>query len=117
MARVIFVNRFYWPDETATGQLLTDLAEALARRGHEVTAIASRPPGIHEADTTRNGVRIVHVGSSRLRSGSVLRKAVVFGIFFGGACCSLFRGARRDTIVAEMPDPPLIGIGAWLVTR
>ncbi len=26
--RIIFVNRFYWPDEPATAQLLTDLAEA-----------------------------------------------------------------------------------------
>jgi hypothetical protein len=29
--RVIFVNRFYAPDESATSQMLTDLAEALAR--------------------------------------------------------------------------------------
>ena len=28
--RVIFVNRFYWPEEPATAQLLTDLAEGLA---------------------------------------------------------------------------------------
>ena len=29
--RLVFVNRFYWPDEPATAQLLADLAEALAR--------------------------------------------------------------------------------------
>ena len=28
--RIFFVNRFYWPSEPATAQLLTDLAEALA---------------------------------------------------------------------------------------
>jgi 7-carboxy-7-deazaguanine synthase len=26
--RVVFINRFYWPDEAATAQLLTDLADA-----------------------------------------------------------------------------------------
>ena len=41
--RLVFVNRFYWPDEPATAQLLADLAEALARRGFAVTVIASRP--------------------------------------------------------------------------
>jgi len=25
--RVLFINRFYWPDEAATAQLLTDLTE------------------------------------------------------------------------------------------
>ena len=42
--RVIFVNRFYWPDEPATAQLLTDLAESLAASGHPVTVITSQPP-------------------------------------------------------------------------
>ena len=31
--RLIFVNRFYWPYESATAQLLTDLAEHLAEQG------------------------------------------------------------------------------------
>ena len=35
--RLIFVNRFYWPEENATSQLLVDLAEALAALGHTVT--------------------------------------------------------------------------------
>lgn len=117
MARVIFVNRFYWPDETATGQLLTDLAESLASRGHEVTAIASRPPGIRGGDGIRNGVRIVHVGSSRLPRGSVVSKAVDFGTFFIGACWALLHFARRGTVVVAMTDPPLLGIGAWVVAR
>jgi len=30
MRRVVFLNRFYWPEEPATAQLLTDLAEVLA---------------------------------------------------------------------------------------
>ena len=34
--RVLFVNRFYAPDESATSQMLTDLAEALVRSGVEV---------------------------------------------------------------------------------
>lgn len=40
--RIIFVNRFFAPDESATSQLLTDLATLLVADGHEVTVIASR---------------------------------------------------------------------------
>jgi len=32
MPRLIFVNRFYWPEEPATSQLLTDLAQALTTK-------------------------------------------------------------------------------------
>ena len=118
MARVIFVNRFYWPDETATGQLLTDLAEALVEHGHAVTVIASRPgPSRHSGVTERHGVRVVHVGSSRMSHGNLGSKALDFGTFFFGACWTLLRHARRDTIVVAMTDPPLIGVGAWLVAR
>ena len=34
--RVIFVNRFYAPDQSATAQLLTDLAQHLAAQGWSV---------------------------------------------------------------------------------
>ena len=116
MARLIFVNRFYWPDETATGQLLTDLAEALAARGHEVAVITSRPMSLAAGEINeRNGVRIAHIGSTRLHRGRLTGKAIDFATFFLGACWQLFRRARHDTIVIAMTDPPLIGTGAWLV--
>ena len=42
MTGVVFLNRFYAPDVSATAQLLTDLAEALVGRGEAVTVITSR---------------------------------------------------------------------------
>ena len=39
--RVIFVNRFYWPEQPATAQLLTDLAESLAAAGLSVSVITA----------------------------------------------------------------------------
>ncbi len=41
-ARVIAVNRFYWPDHSATSQILTDLVTHLAREQQPVTVITSR---------------------------------------------------------------------------
>ena len=118
MARVIFVNRFYWPDETATGQLLTDLAESLARRGHEVQIIASRPRGFSQSSPfVHHGVRVSHVGSARSGGGGVASKTLDFGTFLFGATWSLFRHVRRDTTVVAMTDPPLMAIAAWVVAR
>ncbi len=117
MARLVFVNRFYWPDETATGQLLTDLAEALAAHGHEVTVVTSRP-AVLPADfaSMRNGVHIAHVGSTRASGGGLAAKAIDFLTFYLGALWQLLRQTRRNSIVVALTDPPLIGIGAWLVS-
>jgi len=38
--RVLFLNQFFHPDHSATAQIATDLAEDLATRGFEVSALA-----------------------------------------------------------------------------
>src|SRR5207244_7399558 len=51
---ICFFNRSYWPDQAATGQLLTELAEDLVSRyGNDVTVVAGRPLHAPDADTTR----------------------------------------------------------------
>ena len=41
--KVCFFNRSYWPDQAATGQFLTELAQDLvSRHGTEVTVVAGR---------------------------------------------------------------------------
>jgi hypothetical protein len=41
-AKIVFVNRYFYPDQSATSQLLTDLAPALALSGLTVHVICSR---------------------------------------------------------------------------
>ncbi len=40
--RLIILNQFFYPDHSATSQLMTDLAESLVQRGVAVTALAGR---------------------------------------------------------------------------
>jgi colanic acid biosynthesis glycosyl transferase WcaI len=40
--KVYLVNRYFWPDESATAMLLTELAEDLLAAGHEVRVFTSR---------------------------------------------------------------------------
>ena len=114
--RIIFLNRFYWPDEPATAQLLADLAEALAAAGHDVTVIASHPgdPRVPPRETHR-GVHIERVASSRGSHSGLARKAADFATFHLGAMARLFRLVRRGETIITLTDPPLIGVGAWPV--
>ena len=38
--RLLFINRYFYPDVSATAQLLTELTEDLAAQGETVTVIA-----------------------------------------------------------------------------
>jgi len=40
--RILLINQFYKPDVAATGQLLADLAEGLAKKGHRVHMLCNR---------------------------------------------------------------------------
>lgn len=117
MARLVFLNRFYWPDEPATGQLLADLAEALAAAGHEVTVVASRPSPQSTAAETHRGVRIVRVGSMRSGRRGLAAKAADFATFWCGAVWRALRLARPGTTLVALTDPPLLGVGAWFAAR
>ena len=107
--RVIFVNRFYWPETPATAQLLTDLAEGLAARGWDVTVITSGPAEF-PAEEMRAGVRIVRVPTASRTGGSLAAKAWDFLRFHLGAATRLRRLASRDAVVVALTDPPLLGI-------
>ncbi len=116
--RVIFINRFYWPDEPATAQLLTDLAETLAARGHAVLVIASQPSGAGAARTeTRHGVEVRRVRGTRWGRRSLAGRTVDFATFLFGALWRLLLTARRGDAVVALTDPPMIGTLAWPVAR
>ena len=40
--RIIFINRYFHPDHSATSQMVSDLAFALAVKGHAVAVITSQ---------------------------------------------------------------------------
>jgi len=42
MPKIVFVNRYFYPDHSATSQLLMDLACDLGAMGRDVMVIASR---------------------------------------------------------------------------
>ena len=107
--RVVFVNRYYWPDEPATAQLLTDLAEGLAGRGAEVAVIASHDGTARVPEReTRNGVEIVRVRSTRWGRRGMAAKAADYLTFALAARRALRARVRPGDWLIAMTDPPAL---------
>jgi Glycosyltransferase len=116
--RIVFLNRFYWPDEPATAQLLVDLAEALARHGEQPVIVTSSPvrrrtPRFEE----RHGVAIHRVFSPRFGGAGLLARILAFTTFYPLAFLRLLRVVRRGDTLVAMTDPPLSGVLAGFVAR
>ena len=118
---VLFVNRFYWPDHSATAQMLTDLAVGLASRGWGVTVLASRLSydggGRLPARETHRGVDIRRVRTTSFGRASLPGRALDYASFYVAATLAAVRLLRPGDIVVAKTDPPLIQIPLSLVAR
>jgi glycosyltransferase involved in cell wall biosynthesis len=118
--QIIFVNRFFHPDRSATSQILSDLAFYLAGQGERVRVITSRrlhydpdlPPAARE---TLRGVEIHRVATSRFGRYSLPGRAVDYLSFHVTAGIALVTVARRGDIVVAKTDPPMLSVVTWLL--
>jgi colanic acid biosynthesis glycosyl transferase WcaI len=116
---VLFLNRSYWPDVEATGQLLTELCGDLVGR-HRVSVIAGQPNfvcaagrGLFERET-HQGVHIIRVRNSRFSKKSLAGRVLGLSGYLLLAAWSALARRRPDVIVVET-DPPVLGaLGALL---
>ncbi len=113
-----FVNRFYWPDEPATAQLLTDLAEALAAKGWSVRVITSMPNHFKSPSTEeRNGVEIHRIPARRFKGSGLILKALSFLSFTRSALREIEARLQPGDVLVMMTDPPLLGMFATGLAR
>ena len=102
----------------ATGQYLSEVAAALAEKGHEVTVVTGRrayddPDKLFPARETWRGVRIFRIFSTRFGKATKWRRAADFASFIANCCARLAFLPRHDVVMA-LTTPPLISfIGAW----
>ena len=124
---IAFFNRSYYPDQTATGQLLTELCEDLVKvHGCRVTVVTGPPllpsapmqpvgPGLVHRQT-RHGVSILRAAGSRFDKRRFVGRATNYMTYFASACVAAFKVERPDVVVA-LTDPPIIGLAAWMTAR
>jgi glycosyltransferase involved in cell wall biosynthesis len=117
---VCFFNRSYWPDLSATGQLLTELAEDLVRvHGWDVTVVCGYPLRSEArlaASEWRHGVHIVRAAGSTLDPRRFVGRASNYVSYFASATLKSLRVRRPDVAVA-LTDPPIIGLAALATAR
>jgi len=117
--RIWFVNRFYWPDEPATAQLLGDLAEGLAALGYDVHVVCGTPAraSAHPLSATRRGVTIHRLSYRLIPGDSLAARAAGFAGFLLKAGLHLTVHLRRGDRLVLLTDPPLLGVVAALPSR
>jgi colanic acid biosynthesis glycosyl transferase WcaI len=120
--KLVFVNRFFHPDESATSQLLIDLTRGLATGTLFVHVICSRqlytnanarlPP-----QESFHGVTIHRVPTTRYGRAGLLGRSVDYASFYISAGWALLRLLRSGDVLIAKTDPPLISILAALCAR
>ncbi len=119
--RVLFINRFYYPDHSATAQILTDLAVALAAGGWEVRVITSRLRYDDTAARLSNkdeiaGVQVHRVWSSRFGRAGLAGRVVDYLSFYVSAFFATLLLARKGDLVVAKTDPPLLSVVTSVAT-
>ena len=122
MRRLIFINRFFAPDHSATSQILSDLAFDLAGAGREVHLVTSRqiyddPKAALPERETINGVDVHRVASTGFGRAALLGRSIDYVSFYRSVSRCLNDLVRPGDIVIAKTDPPLISIVAKPVAR
>ncbi len=120
--RIVFVNRFYAPDHSATSQMLTDLAVTLAAVGMDVHVVTSRLRYDDPNDRLRrreqlDGVEVHRVWTSSFGRGALVGRAIDYLSFYIAASARLLALLARDDVVVAKTDPPLISVPVGWVAR
>ncbi|HUK33332.1 MAG TPA: glycosyltransferase family 4 protein [Vicinamibacterales bacterium] len=124
--RICFFNRSYWPDQAATGQLLTELAQDLVRDyGCSVSVVAG--PALHGRERSNvswwpvtrenhNGVRILRANGTRLPRRKFIGRAANYLTYFASAYAAALQIGAQDVVVS-LTDPPILGLAALSAAR
>lgn len=121
MNKIIFVNRYFYPDHSATSQLLSDLAFDLASRGQCIQVITGcqlygNSDAILPDEETLRGVHVHRVRTSRFGRTKLWGRLVDYLTFYVGATWRLLRIVRSGDIVVAKTDPPMMSVpAAWVV--
>ncbi len=122
MTRLLFINRYLWPDIESTGQNLNDLCADLSSE-YEITFVAGPSPDPKERRckpwTTQGdrGYTVLRTWGTRLPKRSLTARLLNFGSFYLLAGLAALTVRRPDILIAET-DPPLVGaLGALLKHR
>jgi glycosyltransferase involved in cell wall biosynthesis len=104
--KVVFFNRFFFPDQSATAQILSDLAFHVAA-GHEVHVVTSGQAAAPMRTEVVRGV-IIHRVAIAAASRGILAQAFAYARYLLGARKAMLSLASAGDIVVLKTDPPML---------
>ena len=121
-SKIIFINRFFHPDISATSQILSDLAFELAASGEQIHIVTSRlryddAAAVLVAHEVVNGVTVHRVWTSRFGRGNQFGRLADYLTFYVSAPLKLWTLASHGDVVVAKTDPPIISVPVMIVAR
>ena len=115
----VFITQVYVPDPNATGQHLADVAEELARRGHDVVVYTSNrgydePSNYYPRRETRHGVKIRRVPLSHFGKSSIAVR-IAGGLSFVAQSVARAVAHRKVDAVVVSTSPPMAPFAALIL--
>jgi glycosyltransferase involved in cell wall biosynthesis len=120
--KIVFLNRYFFPDQSATSQILSYLSFALAKNHLPIHVLCSRqgydlPQANLPAREQLDGVQVHRIWTSHFGRDRLLGRALDYITFYICAGWKLLGLLRRGDVVVAMTDPPLISIVAMFAAK
>nr|CRH06482.1 GT4 [Candidatus Magnetococcus massalia] len=122
--RIIFVNRFFSPDHSATSQILSDLAFHLAEvsAGEQTIHVITSRQTYEQSERLAKeevlqGVQVHRVGGFNFGRQRLWGRLLDYLSFYLMAMIQMFKLARRGDYLISKTDPPLLSIIGLVVSR
>lgn len=113
--KLLIVNQFFHPDQSAVAQIASDLAEDLVAAGHEVTVVAARGRYLGGAPLSAReswrGVQVVRVGGTSFGKRTLAGRLADYGSFYLAALACVLRLPRFDVVLATSAPPFVATLG------
>lgn len=122
MIKVIFINRYFYPDYSATSQILSDLAFYLSEKDLSVEVVCSRLcyndiDADLPAQETINSVKVKRIWTSRFGRANLLGRSLDYLSFYISAFFILLKLVKPGDIVVAKTDPPMISVVASIICK
>lgn len=119
----ILINQYYPPDVAPTGLMLEAVAQAMMKRGHQVTVLCaeggyggSRTSG-KNSHFSRAGIRIERIRATGFGRGSAVAKLADYLTFYLGVALKLATLKPRPDRVVALTTPPYLSVLARLISK
>jgi glycosyltransferase involved in cell wall biosynthesis len=114
MTPILFLNRFFFPDHSATSQIVSDLAFHLAGTGREVHVLSSRqryddPRADLPEFEQHRGVSIHRISTTQFGRATLAGRGLDYLSFYASLWRRLNEVAPAGGVLVAKTDPPMLG--------